>query len=375
MMIPYSRQSIDEDDINAVISALKSDFLTGGKRVEEFEEALATYLNMKYVCVLNSATSALHLAYQSIGLLKDDEIITSPITFAATSNAALMLGAKPIFCDIKYDGNIDEKKIEDLITKKTKAVVPVDFGGNPVEIKKIREICDKNGLFLIQDASHALGSEVHGERVGFFADLAIFSFHAIKPITTAGEGGAIATNSKELYEKIKLLRSHGIVKKEVWNQDMIELGYNYRLSDVACALGLSQLKKLDSFIEQRAKIASFYDEAFKDNPYFFPVKIPPFAKSSYHLYPILLDRNLWCPKEDIYKALHERGVGVQVHYKPTYKFSYYEKLFGKMELKVSEDFYKAELSIPCHQMMSLEDAKFVSETLLEVLGSFGTCKR
>ncbi len=374
-MISYSKQSINQDDINAVIETLQSDFLTGGENVEEFEKALSDYLDMRYVCVLNSATSALHATYSSIDLDKDDEIITTPLTFAATSNAALMLGVKPIFCDIKYDGNIDEEKIESLITEKTKAVVPVDFGGNPVAIKKIREICDRHNLWLIQDSSHALGSEIFGKKVGFFADAAIFSFHAIKPITTCGEGGAIATNNKDLYEKAKLLRSHGIVKKQAWNSDMIALGYNYRLSDVASALGVSQLKRLDIFIEKRAEIARFYDESFQSNPYFFPIKIASNAKSSYHLYPITLDRDLWCSKEDIFNALHEKGIGVQVHYKPTYQFSYYKELFGEMTLHNCEEFYKSELSLPCHQEMSLEDAKFVSETLLKVLEKFNKCKR
>jgi len=373
-MIAYSRQSIDEDDINAVVEALKGDFLTGGKKVEEFEKALGDYLGAKYVCVMNSATSALHVAYKSIGLSDEDEIITTPITFCATANAALMCDATPIFCDVKSNGNIDEKKIEELITPKTKAVVPVDFGGNPVEIDKIREICDKHKLYLIEDCAHALGSDIDGQKVGNIADISIFSFHAIKPITTCGEGGAIATNNKELYEKAKLLRSHGIVKKQAWNSDMTELGYNYRLSDVACALGISQLKKLDRFIEKRTKIANYYNERFTNNPYLFPVKIPLHVKSSYHLYPILLDRSLWCAKEDIFEALHKKGIGAQVHYKPIYKFSYYKERFGEQKLQNAEEFYKAELSIPAHQKMSKEDAKFVADTILKILKNTKECK-
>ena len=373
-MIAYSRQSIGEDDINAVTETLKGDFLTGGSKVEEFEKALGDYLGIKYVCVMNSATSALHVAYKSIDLSDKNQIITTPISFCATSNTALMCSATPIFCDVKSNGNIDERKIEELITSKTKAIVPVDFGGNPVEIDKIREVCDKYNLYLIEDCAHALGSEINGQKVGNKADISIFSFHAIKPITTCGEGGAIATNNKELYEKAKLLRSHGIVKKQVWNSDMTELGYNYRLSDVACALGISQLKKLDSFIEKRAKIAKYYDERFQNNAYFFPIKIPLHVKSTYHLYPILLDRSLWCVKEDIFEALHKKGIGAQVHYKPIYKFSYYKERFGEQKLQNAEEFYKAELSIPCHQKMSIEDAKFVADTLLEILKNSKECK-
>ncbi len=366
-MISYSRQSVNQDDIDAVVETLKSDFLTGGSKVEELEEALSEYLGVRYVCVLNSATSALHVAYKSIGLQKDDEAITTPITFAATSNTILMNGAKPVFCDVKSDGNIDENQIEKLITSKTKAIVPVDFGGNPVEIEKIKEICKKHNLKLVQDSCHALGSEIGGKKVGSEADIAIFSFHAIKPITTCGEGGALATNSKEIYEKAKLLRSHGVVKKELWDCDMLELGYNYRLSDVASAMGLSQLKKLDRFIKKRAKIAEYYDERFKDLSCFYTIKIPPNVKSSYHLYPVLLDRSLWERKEKIFRALQAKGIGVQVHYKPTYKFSYYKKLFKEIELLGAEEFYKAELSLPCHQGMSLNDVKFVADSVLKIV--------
>lgn len=373
-MIPYSRQSVNEEDIQAVVDALRGDFLTGGEKVEEFEHALSKYLGMQYVCVVNAATSALHIAYKAIGLKKDNEIITSPITFAATSNAVLMCNAKPIFCDIKSDGNINENKIEELITTHTKAIVPVDFGGNPANTAFIRKLCDKHKLYLIEDCAHGIGSRENEEQIGKNADMTIFSFHAIKPITTCGEGGAIATNNKELYEKAKLLRSHGIVKKQVWNSDMTMLGYNYRLSDVACAMGLSQLKRIDTFIEKRAKIAQYYDEIFKNNPYFFPIKIPLHVKSSYHLYAIMLDRSLWCSKEEIFKALQDKGIGVQVHYKPTYQFSYYKKLFGEQRLHNAEEFYRAELSIPCHQEMSLKDAKFVADTLLETLSEYKGCK-
>ncbi|MDD2384201.1 MAG: UDP-4-amino-4,6-dideoxy-N-acetyl-beta-L-altrosamine transaminase [Sulfurospirillaceae bacterium] len=372
-MIPYSRQSIDQSDIDAVVETLKGDFLTGGQKVSDFEKALARYLGVKHVCVMNSATSALHVAYQIIGLQKDDEVITTPLTFAATSNTAIQCGAKPIFCDIRFDGNIDERKIEALITPRTKVISPVDFGGNPLNITAIQALCNKHKLFLIEDASHALGSQNDGIKVGNIADMTIFSFHAIKPITTF-EGGAIATNNDTFYEQAKLLRSHGIVKKELWNSDMVMLGENYRLSDVACALGLSQLKRLDSFIDKRNKIAHYYDERFVNNPFFTTIPIPKNKKSTYHLYPILLDRSLWCSKEEIFKALHAKGLGVQVHYKPVYQFSYYKKLLGDIRLPNTEDFYKAELSIPCHQGMNMDDAIFVADTLLGTLSSLKGCK-
>lgn len=373
-MIPYSRQSIDQSDIDAVIETLKGDFLTGGKKVNDFEEALANYLGVKHVCVMNSATSALHVAYQIIGLKEGDEVITTPLTFAATSNTAIQCGAKPIFCDIKYDGNIDERKLEALITPHTKAIAPVDFGGNPLPIHAIKTLCDKHNLFLIEDASHALGSEIDGVKVGNVADMTIFSFHAIKPITTF-EGGAIATNNTAFYEQAKLLRSHGIVKKELWNSDMLILGENYRLSDVACALGLSQLKRLDTFIDKRNEIAHYYDDRFANNPYFTTIAIDKNKRSSYHLYPILLGHSLWCSKEDLFKTLQAKGLGVQVHYKPVYQFSYYKQLFGEQHLETTEDFYRAELSIPCHQGMSMDDAKMVADTLLDILSSIKGCTR
>ncbi len=372
-MIPYSRQSIDQSDIDAVTKALQGDFLTGGKTVSAFEEALAAYLGVRHVCVMNSATSALHVAYQITGLEKDDEIITTPLSFAATSNTAIQCGATPVFCDITYDGNIDERKLEALITPRTKAIVPVDFGGNPLPIERIKKLCTQHNLALIEDASHALGSEINGKKVGQAADITIFSFHAIKPITTF-EGGAIATNETAFYEKAKLLRSHGIVKKKLWNSDMIMLGENYRLSDVACALGLSQLKRLDDFIAKRTHIAHYYDAAFKNNPFFTTIAIDTTKKTSYHLYPILLDRSLWCSKEEIFEALHAKGIGVQVHYKPIYQFSYYKERFGEQRLDTAEDFYKAELSIPCHQEMQMEDAKYVAETLLDICASIKGCR-
>lgn len=371
-MIPYSRQLIEQCDIDAVVEALKGDFLTGGKTVSEFEEALASYLGVKHVCVMNSATSCLHVAYQIIGLQKGDEIITTPLTFAATSNTAIQCGATPLFCDIRYDGNIDERKLEALITPHTKAIVPVDFGGNPLPIDAMKALCEKYNIFLIEDASHALGSELDGHKVGTMADMTIFSFHAIKPITTF-EGGAIATNNTDFYEKAKMLRSHGIVKKELWNSDMLMLGENYRLSDVACALGLSQLKRLDAFIEKRNTIARYYNERFANNPFFTTIAIASNKRSTYHLYPILLDRSLWCSKEDIFKALQAKGLGVQVHYKPVYQLSYYKERFGEQRLETTEDFYRAELSIPCHQGMSMDDATMVADTLFEVLASIKGC--
>lgn len=371
-MNSYSKQLIDENDIKAVVKALQSPFLTGGKTVSDFEEKLAQYVGAKYCVALSSGTAALHGAYFAAGLTEGDEFITTPMTFVATANAGVYLGADPIFVDIKYNGQIDEKKIQEKITEKTKLIAPIDFAGNPCEIKEIIEIGKRNNLVVVEDASHALGAEIEGEKIGSLADMSTFSFHPVKPITTF-EGGAVTTNSKEFYEKLKLFRSHGIVKKSLWNQDMVDLGYNYRLSDVACALGISQLEKLESFIEKREEIAQFYDEAIKNIDGIYTIKLPANHKSSRHLYPVVLDRSLFCSKEDIFKALQERGVGVQVHYKPVSKHSFYQNR-KKEEFSNAEEFYKAEISIPCHQEMSLDDASLVVKNLKEVIESIKGCR-
>jgi len=366
-MNPYSRQLIDNDDIEAVTKALRSSHLTQGAIHQEFENEIAKFTNAKYALVFNSATSALHAAYDAIGLSKDDAIITSPISFVATSNMATALGAKPIFSDIMLNGNIDPRFIERAITPKTKALVPVHFAGTICDMEKILDIAKKHDLKVIEDAAHAFGSSVNGKSAGTFGDIGVFSFHAIKPITT-GEGGAIVTDSEELYEKMKLFRSHGVVKKKLYNSDMQSMGYNYRMSDINAALGLSQLKKLPQFIDQREKIASYYDERFKNNRYFYTIDVK--HSSSRHLYPILLKPEFQCPKEDIFAELLEKGVGVQVHYKPIYKNSFYQKLYGEQRLQVAEDFWRSELSIPCHQAMSMEEAKNTSDIVEEVLDKY-----
>ncbi|MDD2357043.1 MAG: UDP-4-amino-4,6-dideoxy-N-acetyl-beta-L-altrosamine transaminase [Thiovulaceae bacterium] len=365
-MIPYSRQSISQEDIDEVVRVLQSSHLTQGKEVELFEEAICEYIGCKFAITFNSATSALLGAYAVSDIEPDDEIITTPISFVATSNMFVALGAKPIWCDVKLDGNIDERFIERLITPKTKAIVPVDFAGKPVEIAKINEIAKKHNLLLIQDSSHAFGSSIDGQKIGTFADMTIFSFHAIKPLTT-GEGGCVVTDNAEFAKRLRLFRSHGMVKKQLWNSDMVMLGHNFRLTEFAAALGRSQLKRLDKFLHARDEIAHYYDERFAGNKLFSTIKLEDNTSSSRHLYPIILSPALQCPKEDIFTELQERGLGVQVHYKPIYQNSYYIEKFGETRLHVSNDFYRSELSIPCHQEMSMEDAKFVADSFLEVI--------
>lgn len=368
-MIPYSTQLIDDDDINAVVEVLKSPYLTQGKKVEEFEKALCDYTKTKHAVTFNSATSALLAAYSISGICAGDEIITTPVSFVATSNMFVQLGAIPVWCDVKLDGNIDERSIERLITSKTKAIVPVHFAGKPVEIEKIHQIARKHNLIVIEDAAHALGSSVNGKKIGSLSDMTIFSFHAIKPITT-GEGGAVLTDDNTYADKLRLFRSHGIIKKKLWDSDMSSMGHNFRLTEFAAALGISQLKKLDSFINIRNEIASYYNERFKDEKLFSVTKIVDNTISSRHLYPIVLAPELQCPKEDIFRELQESGIGVQVHYKPIYQNSFYKEKFGNISLHVANDFYSSEISIPCHQKMSLDDARFVADKLLEVINRY-----
>ena len=368
-MLSYSTQLIEEDDIAAVTETLRGKFLAQGPKVAEFEEALCNYTGAKYAVAFNSATSALSGAYHACGITKDDEIITSAISFVSTSNMFVDIGAKPLWCDVKLDGNIDENQIEKLITPKTKAIVPIHFAGKPVNLAKIHEIAKKHNLLVIEDAAHALGSSIGDKKIGSFSDMTIFSFHAIKPITTS-EGGAVLTDNKEYAEALRLFLSHGIVKKKLWNSDMVSMRYNYRLTEVAAALGISQLKKLDRFVAKRSEIAGYFDARFKDEKLFLTQNIEPNQISSRHLYPIILNPELQCPKEDIFTELQERGLGVQIHYKPIYQNSFYTEKFGRVSLAVTNDFYLSEISIPCNQTMSMEDAKYVADTFLDVIHKY-----
>ncbi|RMA93271.1 UDP-4-amino-4,6-dideoxy-N-acetyl-beta-L-altrosamine transaminase [Hydrogenothermus marinus] len=374
--IPYGKQFIDEDDIKAVVEVLKSDFITQGPKIKEFEEALASYVGAKYAVVFNSGTSALHGAYFALDLKKDDEFITTPMTFVATSNAGLYLGAKPVFVDIEKDtGNIDISKIEEKITDKTKLLSVVHYSGHPVDMEKVKELADKYNLKIVEDACHALGAKYKNERIGNckYSDVTIFSFHPVKHITT-GEGGAVLTNNKEIYEKLLIFRNHGITKDRFinnpdgdWYYEMQYLGYNYRMTDIQASLGISQLKKLNRFIEKRRNIAKIYNKAFKDNPYFdLPVE-KDYAYHSYHLYPIKLKDKYKEKKAEIFRSLRKEGVGVQVHYIPVYLQPYYQNLGYKKGLcPIAEDFYKREISLPIFPAMTEKDIEYVIEKVFKV---------
>lgn len=374
--IPYGRQFIDDEDIAAVVEVLQSGWLTTGPKVGEFEAELAQKVGSKYVVAFNSGTAALHGAYFTTGLGPGDEIITSPITFAATANAALYMGAKPVFVDILPDtNNIDPDQIKKAVSEKTRLIAPVDFTGHPCDLDEIKRIADKEGLIVVEDAAHALGAEYQGKPVGSMGDMVIFSFHPVKHITT-GEGGAVATNDYKFYKKLCSFRSHGIVRDledmfknhGPWYYEMNCLGYNYRLTDIQCALGISQLKKLDSFVKRRRQIASMYDDLLSGLDCLELPQVREYVNPAWHLYVIRL-KGQYPSREIFFQRLHSRGIGVQVHYIPVYWHPYYRKLgYPKGLCPVAEDFYSKAISIPIFPAMTDSDVKRVALTIKEELG-------
>ncbi|MGT0080715.1 UDP-4-amino-4,6-dideoxy-N-acetyl-beta-L-altrosamine transaminase [Helicobacter pylori] len=362
----YSEPCLDEEDKKAVLEVLNSKQLTQGKRSLLFEEALCEFLGVKHALVFNSATSALLTLYRNFSDFNADcnEIITTPISFVATANMLLESGYKPVFAEIKNDGNIDELALEKLINEKTKAIVSVDYAGKSVEIGSIQKLCKKHSLSFLSDSSHALGSEYQNKKVGGFALASVFSFHAIKPITTA-EGGAVVTNDGELYEKMKWFRSHGIIKKDFFEGEVKSIGHNFRLNEIQSALGLSQLKKAPLLMQKREEIALIYDRIFKDNPYFTPLHPLLKDKSSNHLYPILMRQKFFTCKKLILENLHKRGILAQVHYKPIYQYQLYQQLFNTAPLKSAQDFYRAEISLPCHANLDLESVQNIAHGVLK----------
>ncbi len=362
----YSEPCLDEEDKKAVLEVLNSKQLTQGKRSLLFEEALCEFLGVKHALVFNSATSALLTLYRNFSDFNADcnEIITTPISFVATANMLLESGYKPVFAEIKNDGNIDELALEKLINEKTKAIVGVDYAGKSVEIGSIQKLCKRHSLSFLSDSSHALGSEYQNKKVGGFALASVFSFHAIKPITTA-EGGAVVTNDGELYEKMKWFRSHGMIKKDFFEGEVKSIGHNFRLNEIQSALGLSQLKKAPLLMQKREEIALVYDRIFKDNPYFTPLHPLLKDKSSNHLYPILMRQKFFTCKKLILENLHKRGILAQVHYKPIYQYQLYQQLFNTAPLKSAENFYRAEISLPCHANLNLESAQAIAHGVLK----------
>lgn len=375
--IPYGLQWIDDDDINEVVNVLKSDWITTGPKIKEFEDALCAYIGSQYCVAVNSGTSALDIAVQSLELPEGCEIITTPFTFVATANAIIYNGMKPVFADICSDTfNIDPVSIREKITKDTRAIIYVDYAGQPCDIKAIAEIADEFDLYLIEDACHALGSEYEHKKVGNFADLTIFSFHPVKHITT-GEGGAVVTNNKELYEKLYLLRSHGIDKNACdrygpnapWAYDMKYLGRNYRITDFQAALGISQLKKLELFIKGRKEIAKMYNEAFENIPEITIPTVKSNVRHVWHLYTILLNSKI--DRNEFFNLMRTKNIGVNLHYIPIYKFTYYQKNYKLKDVfPVTEEIFKRIITLPMFPLMTDQDVSNVIEATKETIKNF-----
>lgn len=376
--IPYSHQSIDKKDIKAVDRVLNSDWLTQGPVIRKFEESLCSYTKAKYAVCVSSGTAALHIACLAAGLKKGDEIITSPVTFAASANCALYCQAKPVFADICEDTvNINPFKIRDKISAKTRVLIPVHFAGHPCQMQEIIVIAKKNNLIVIEDAAHAIGAEYKNSRVGScsYSDMTIFSFHPVKGITT-GEGGAVLTNNKKFYDRLVMLRSHGITKEKLrypsegsWYYEMQELGFNYRITDIQAALGASQMTKIDRLMAERRKIAKIYNSAFAKNPFFdIPVELD-YVRSAYHLYPIRLKGKYSGRRRKVFEAFRAKGLGVQVHYIPVYLQPYYRRNFGfKPGLcPCAESYYSKAISIPLFAGMTDSQVKKVIKTVKGVI--------
>lgn len=376
---PYGRQHITDEDIKRVSEVLRSDYITQGPMIGEFECAFAGKVNAKFAVAFNSGTSALHGAYFALGIDPGAEFITSPITFVATANAGLYLGHRPVFCEVEPDtGNINADLIEGLVTENTRFIVPVHFSGHPSNLSKIKQIADKYGLKVVEDAAHATGALFKGNPVGdsSFSDMAIFSFHPVKHIAT-GEGGMVVTNSEEYYKRLLVFRTHGITKENMlkkdegdWYYEMHHLGYNYRMTDIQAALGLSQLERLNENIAKRRMVADLYKDLLGDNPYFdLPVE-KEYAQSAYHLYPIRLKDHLIDRKKEVFAALRDAGLWVQTHYIPVHTQPYYRQHgYEEVSLPVSEKYYRSEISIPMYHSLERADVKEIADRILKTVSS------
>jgi perosamine synthetase len=375
--LPYGRQSVDEADIQAVVEVLRSDWLTTGPKVAEFEEAFAVRVGAAHAVSFTSGTAALHAAAFAAGLKSGDEAITTPMTFAATANCVLYQGATPVFADVSRDTlNLDPEQVEKKISPRTKVILPVDYAGHPAELTAILGIARRHGLVVIEDACHALGAEYQGRQVGSIADMTVFSFHPVKHITT-GEGGMVATNNPEFAETLRRFRNHGISSDArqrqstgQWHYEMVLLGFNYRLPDIVCALGIEQLKKLDANLARRREIAALYTAAFREIPGVIAPAVRPEANPAWHLYPIRLClEKLTADRAQIFRALRAENIGVNVHYIPVHLHPYYRERFGYKggEFPVAEDSYTRLISLPMFHGMSDRDVEDVILAASKVL--------
>jgi perosamine synthetase len=378
-VLPYGRQSIDPDDLKAVQEALVSDWLTTGPKVEAFEKKVAKIAGAAFGGAVSSGTAALHAAMHAIDIRPGDEVILPPMTFAATANAVVYQGGVPVFADVAPDTLlIDPGQVEKKITSKTRAVIAVDYAGQMCDYDALRQITKKHGIYLVADACHSIGGTYKGLPSGRCADLSVFSFHPVKHITT-GEGGMVVTGQKELISRVKSFRNHGISKDShqrhetgSWTYEIQELGFNYRLTDFQSALGISQLKKLESRIQKRNCIAKEYDSFIEDMDGVAPLKKAPFVSHAYHLYVIRLElESLSKNRQKIFSVLRESGIGVNVHYIPVHYHPFYQRTFhtGRGLCPVAEDAYERILTIPLFPAMTEDDVKKVCHTLKKAVHS------
>lgn len=373
LVIPYGKQTIEKDDIQSVVDVLKSDYLTTGPKIAEFEKMVADYVGAKYAVAISNGTSALHAACFAAGIQPGDEVITTPLTFAASSNCVLYCGGTPVFADVDPKTyNIDPEDIRRKITDKTKAIIAVHLAGQPCDMDEIHKIAKEHDLIVIEDGAHALGSVYKGKKVGTLSDMTTFSFHPVKPITT-GEGGMIVTDNEEFYQKMMLFRSHGITRDEnlmtrndgPWFYQQLDLGYNYRITDIQCALGCSQMKKLDRFLALRKEIVARYNEAFADcENIVTPYQLPE-TESGWHLY-IVQVKN--CDRRKVFEALREHGIAVNVHYIPVYLHPYYQEHgYKDVHCRNAEEVYSHIISLPLYPTLTEEQQQYVIETLKYVI--------
>lgn len=373
-MIPYGKQTIEQDDIQAVIDVLKSDFLTTGPKIAEFEQTVADYVGAKYAVAISNGTSALHAACFAAGIGPGDEVITTPLTFAASANCVLYCGGTPVFADVDPKTyNIDPEDIRRKITDRTKAIIAVHLAGQPCDMDAIHSIAREHGLIVIEDGAHALGSVYKGKKVGSLSDMTTFSFHPVKPITT-GEGGMIVTDNGDFYKKMVLFRSHGITRDDSmmtrndgpWFYQQFDLGYNYRITDIQCALGCSQMKKLDRFLARRKEIVARYNEAFADcDNIITPYQLSD-TESGWHLY-IVQVKN--CDRRQVFENMREKEIGVNVHYIPVYMHPYYQEHgYENVHCANAEEIYSHIISLPLYPGLTSEQQDYVIDTLKSLCG-------
>ncbi len=369
-MLPYGRHAISEDDIRAVCEALRSDWLTTGPAVDHFEHAVAELTGAEHAVAVSSGTAALHVVASALGVGPGDEVIVPPLTFVATANAALYCGATPVFADVDPGTLLlDPAAVEARITPRTKAIIAVDYAGQPCDYDRLEAIASRRGIALVADACHSLGAKYRGRNVGTLAAATVLSFHPVKHITT-GEGGMVLVRDRVLAQRLRTLRNHGITTDHrqrsrlgTWAYDMAELGHNYRLSDIACALGTSQLAKLPEWLERRRALAAAYDAAFAGCSSIAPLARAPGVEHAYHLYVVRLSPAAL--RADAFRELREAGIGANVHYRPVYEHSYYRRRLGDLHGSCpnAEAAYEAILSLPMFPLMSLSDVDLVASRL------------